>query len=315
MRRLFIGFFVVLSAACAVTQTVPPGPPSVPPLRCRKNISFAIAEGGQPVPAIPKWAGKWIGKAKHVDGYPQLCLSQIPSSSTMNYLVLFSIRESSFDGLKPSAHTYTSTDPSSGDATRVSSYGGTWTYSYSGSPPSAATSSLDLQRVDSSKNVLVIRAYDQEGRQVSHYAVNQDNPREKLLQMAINDIYRQPADMPLQKRVAAPLSVYYVNCDVDSPNPVSPAPRIAVEGPASPKPAPTPPPQSVIELVSNPPGAGVYLDGSYVGSTPFTVTVAPGEHLVIMQKQEYSTWQKKFRASVGTLRLTGYLERRVVVLP
>ena len=116
--------------------------PEPVPVACTKTVTFAIAEGGQPVPAIPKFAAKWIGKAKHVEGFPDMCLAQIPSSKTANYVVIFSTTEASFDGLTPSAHTYTSTGPLSGNFAGVSSYGGTWNYSYTRAclrPPPAAS--------------------------------------------------------------------------------------------------------------------------------------------------------------------------------
>ena len=161
-----------ISAAILLVSTFTMGQSSASaPTPCTKTISFAIAEGGQPVPAIPKFAAKWIGKTKHIAGYPELCLAQIPSTSTANFLVIFATSDSSFDGLTPSAHTYTSTGPMSGDLAS-SSYGGTWNYSYLGTGPSATTSSIDLQRVDSSRKMLEVRAYDQQGRQLSRYSVD-----------------------------------------------------------------------------------------------------------------------------------------------
>ena len=207
---------VLVISTCALGQS-----PVTAPAACTRTISFAIAQGGQPVPAIPKFAAKWIGKKKNIDGYPELCLAQTPSSNTANYVVIFSTSDSSFDGLTPSAHTYTSTGPQSGNVAFTGSYGGTWNYSYLGVLPASTTNTIDLQRVDASKKMLVLRAYDQQGRQVSRYSVDSDHSREKLLQQVVADIHRDAAETPPRKRVAAPLSVYYVNCDVDSPTPAS----------------------------------------------------------------------------------------------
>src|SRR6516165_3113546 len=172
MRMLWVWAVALLGCAMAVAQTPAPAPAT-----CTKTITFAGAENGQPVPAIPKYAAKWIGKSRHVEGYPDMCLSQMPSSKTANYIVIFSSSESSFDGLTPTAHTYSSTSPLSADAAGVSSYGGMWNYSYSGTLPKTATSSLDLAHIDSSKKELVLRAYDQQGNQVSHYNVESDHNR------------------------------------------------------------------------------------------------------------------------------------------
>ena len=283
---------------------------------CAKTISFAIAEGGQPVPAIPKFAGKWIGKKYHFEGHPELCLSQIPSSSTANYVVIFSISESSFDGLTPSAHTYTSTGPLSGNVAGVSSYGGTWNYSYTRALPPGTTSSIDLQKVDASKKVLVVRAYNQQGRVVSHYSVDADHSREKSLEQVITDIHRDIVEAPAHNRVAAPLSVYYVNCDVDSPTQAS---QMASTEPAvtSKEPVPTSkltPPLASLDFWSNPAGADIYLDGSYIGKSPFATIVAPGEHVVQMRKPEFGTWQRKIQVTAGPRRVPAYLERKFLTL-
>src|ERR1017187_10953002 len=108
----------LLAAAALVWGQTPASPPEV----CAKNVSFAVAEGGQPVPAIPKFTSKWFGKKSHQQDYKGLCFSQIPSSSTNNYVVIFSTSEAMFEGLTPSAHTYTSTAPEAGNVTKASSY-------------------------------------------------------------------------------------------------------------------------------------------------------------------------------------------------
>jgi hypothetical protein len=314
MRIVWIVVEVLLASAFAAGQTSPPDPVS-----CAKTISFAVAEGGQPVPAFPRFSAKWIGKKHYFEGRPELCLSQIPSASTANYVVIFSSSESSFDGLTPSAHTYTSTGSLSGNLAGVSSYGGTWNYSYAGTLSRVTTNSVDLQRIDASKKLLVIHAYNQQGRQVSHYSVDSDHSREKLLEQVITDIHRDVVEPPAHKRVAAPLSVYYVNCDVDSPTPGS---RFASTDPAvsptepepTPRPNPIEPPATVL-FSSNPAGADIYVDGSYVGKSPFTVVVARGEHVVMMRKSEFGTWQRTIQVSAAPRRVTAYLERKFLTLP
>src|SRR5208282_798399 len=63
----------------------------VPPSEgCAKNVSFAVAEDGQPVPAIPKFTLKWLGSKSRQEGFASLCFSQVPSLTQTNYLVVFS---------------------------------------------------------------------------------------------------------------------------------------------------------------------------------------------------------------------------------
>ena len=244
-------------------------------------------------------------------------MSQIPSSKTANYVVIFSITEANFDGLTPTAHTYTSSGPVSANLVGASSYGGTWNYSYTGMPPVPTTGTLDLLRLDNSKKVLVVRAYDQHGRQVSHHNVDADHNRENVLQQVMADIHHAPVEKLDLKRMAAPLSVYYVNCDVDSPGPSS---LIAANDPpvatANAKPTPYPPPPlPTLEFWSNPAGADIFLDGGYLGRTPFTTTVLPGEHLVVIRKADFGAWQRKIQLSEGPRRVNAYLERKFLNLP
>ena len=308
------GIFVALLmvSVIAVGQSPAPDPPS-----CIKTISFAAAEGGQPVPAIPKFAAKWIGKTKHIEGYPEMCLSQIPSSRTANYVVIFATSESSFDGLTPTAHTYTSTTPLVSGSPGPVSYGGTWSYSYTGRLPLPTTSSLDLLRIDDSKKTLVLRAYNQQGRLLSHYNVDADHNREKLLETVLGDIHRDVPERVDQKHVAAPLSVYYVNCDVDSPGPSSMvAANASPPSHADPKPAPPPAPPSLpaLQFWSDPAGADIFVDGGYLGRTPFTSNVRPGEHVVMMQKVEYGVWQRKIQVTAGERKVGAILERKFLNL-
>jgi hypothetical protein len=307
----------VITALTAIATAQSPKPSVV---ACSKTISFAMAEGGQPVPAIPKFTAKWIDKKYHVQAHPELCLSQIPSSKSANYLVIFSTSEASFNGLSPSAHTYSNSGPASGLLAGISSYGGTWSYVYTGIAPPPPTSSTDLQHIDASKKELVIRAYDDRGRQVSHYSVDADHNREKLLVQVMDDIHHDEAPTPDPQHVVAPLPVYYVNCDVDSSAPASlmaahaPTAALSEARPATPSPPPTPP-ETTLELWSSPAGAEIYLDGKLIGKTPFTAIVSPGEHAIVMQKQDFSTWQRRIQAAPGPRRVAAYLDRQILTIP
>ena len=78
MKRLLTLVFLIAPATFVWGQAATPAPaastPAAPvtaagaapaPLACSKNVSFAIAEGGQPVPAIPKFTLKWLeGKSR-----------------------------------------------------------------------------------------------------------------------------------------------------------------------------------------------------------------------------------------------------------
>ena len=314
--------FLLATVALAGGQT-----PSSAPTGCSKNVSFAIAEGGQPVPAIPKFAVKWIDKMSHQPDSKVLCFSQIPSSTMSNYLVIFSSSEAMFEGLTPSAHTYTSTKGGPSDTSMVSSYGGTWSYSYVGMPPPSTTTSLDLRRDDKPKS-LFVRAYNQQGRVISKNSLGGFFSKEKVLEYVFASILGDTTSaQKQQKSVAVPLSVYYVNCDVDSPpvetaaesappSAASAAPPASAPPVPAPKDAPMPKaaPKAILEIWSQPAGADIALDGGYVGKTPRSVTVPPGEHTIALHKQDFGTWQRRMQVDAGTHQVGAYLEQKALSL-
>jgi PEGA domain len=52
-------------------------------------------------------------------------------------------------------------------------------------------------------------------------------------------------------------------------------------------------PDSTIEVSSEPPGAEVDLDGKYIGNTPSTLRLKPGEYTLTVRKEGYSPWTRK----------------------
>jgi len=317
MRTLAVSILLMSTALLVQAQTSP----AIPQEACKKNISFAVAEGGQPVPDVPKFASKWINNSQKQHAYPSLCFSQIPSSNLNNYIIVLSSSEQMFEGLSPSAHTYTSATPASGNTAAINSYGGTWSYSYIGVTPPTTTSTLDLGRDDKPKS-LYARAYNQEGHVIARYVPTGGGwfTRDKLLENVVTAINRDtPTPIKLKPNAAA-LSVYYVNCDVDAPTPQSAL--AATSAPVAPDPAPVqakpapppPPPPPTLEVWSNPTGADIYLDGNYVGKTPYSATVPPGEHTVILRKKDFGTYERKVQVQTGKLKVGSYLEQRTLTL-
>jgi hypothetical protein len=66
--------------------------------------------------------------------------------------------------------------------------------------------------------------------------------------------------------------------------------------------------QASLVVESNPPGADIEIDGAFVGSTPSTVTVTPGEHEISVKKKGFSTWTRKMNVSGASAHLNAELE-------
>jgi len=66
---------------------------------------------------------------------------------------------------------------------------------------------------------------------------------------------------------------------------------------------------SQISVSSNPASADIEVDGSFVGSTPSVIEVAPGEHSVVVKKDGYKTWQRTLRVTGGTIAVAAELQK------
>jgi hypothetical protein len=68
-----------------------------------------------------------------------------------------------------------------------------------------------------------------------------------------------------------------------------------------------------LQLESDPPGADIEVDGSFVGNTPSDVQVAEGDHTVTVKKPGFNDWQRKLRITGGSsVHLNAELEKAAV---
>jgi hypothetical protein len=66
---------------------------------------------------------------------------------------------------------------------------------------------------------------------------------------------------------------------------------------------------SQIAVSSTPALADIELDGSFVGNTPSTIEVTPGEHFVVVKKSGYKDWQRKMKVTGGSINIAAQLEK------
>lgn len=66
-----------------------------------------------------------------------------------------------------------------------------------------------------------------------------------------------------------------------------------------PAPPPTPPEPSTVVVKSTPDGADITVDGKYMGSTPSTLQLTPGDHAVVIEKSGYRQWQRSMAVNSG----------------
>ncbi len=83
----------------------------------------------------------------------------------------------------------------------------------------------------------------------------------------------------------------------------SPAPTAKT----SPAPAPTAGKADDLSVSSTPSGADIEVDGKFVGNTPSTITLAPGDHDVAVKKNGFALWTRKITISGGHVTLNAEL--------
>lgn len=56
-------------------------------------------------------------------------------------------------------------------------------------------------------------------------------------------------------------------------------------------------------------GAEIEVDGEFVGTTPSTIDLTPGEHDIKISKAGYKVWQRKMNVSGGSINVSPQLEK------
>ena len=69
------------------------------------------------------------------------------------------------------------------------------------------------------------------------------------------------------------------------------------------------PAQASLTVESTPPGADIEVDGNYVGSTPSTVSLAPGSHDISLKKKGFAIWNRKMNVTGGSVHVNAELEQ------
>ena len=70
------------------------------------------------------------------------------------------------------------------------------------------------------------------------------------------------------------------------------------------------PAMASLSVESNVTGADIEVDGAFVGNTPSTVSLAPGQHTVVVKKKGYADWSRTMNVSGSGVRLSAELEAK-----
>lgn len=67
-------------------------------------------------------------------------------------------------------------------------------------------------------------------------------------------------------------------------------------------------PGASFEVSSNPSGADIEVDGGFMGNTPSTIHLKPGDYTVVVSKKGYQPWQRKLHVTGGDVHINADLE-------
>jgi hypothetical protein len=84
---------------------------------------------------------------------------------------------------------------------------------------------------------------------------------------------------------------------------------VAESAPAQTTPAAAPEMMAKVTIASTPAGADIEIDGNFVGNTPSSIDLAPGEHVIAVKKAGYKDWERKIKTTAGAINLTPELEK------
>lgn len=73
--------------------------------------------------------------------------------------------------------------------------------------------------------------------------------------------------------------------------------------------APAANPAARLNIKSNPDAADIEIDGNFVGNTPSSLELLPGDHNVVIKKSGYKTWERKLKVVGGEVNLRAELEK------
>jgi hypothetical protein len=63
-----------------------------------------------------------------------------------------------------------------------------------------------------------------------------------------------------------------------------------------------------VSVTSNPVGADIEVDGSFVGTTPSIIELPPGDHIIAVVKKAFQRWERKIKVTGGTVNVSAELE-------
>lgn len=65
-----------------------------------------------------------------------------------------------------------------------------------------------------------------------------------------------------------------------------------------------------VQVASTPVGADIEVNGKFMGSTPSSIHLEPGEYLIAVKKNGYTSWERNVKVGGGNISLTAELQKQ-----
>jgi hypothetical protein len=292
---------LVCSLPAAQDERVSPAP-AAPGI---KSVAFAWADSEGVHLASPQFADDWV--RKKAKNFPTIRFSQTPVSGADNYLIVFSSSTSVLSGFQPAVrvNTATTTSDFTGHGTASDNSGSMWSYTFSGTatsttmtmtqedvPYTIESSTLYASVYGGPGHLLIYRHSETIGWQrggdsqsALFYNLGQTARRIRLKTRLLNSVARDVARFPSAVADVERESEHSTQkTEVAVPIQASNHPETSGPGASD--------ALSAVSVTSDPVGAEIYVDDSFVGKAPVTLDVKPGKHSIRAFAKDYKNWSQ-----------------------
>jgi len=250
---------------------------------------------------LPPDDQKWF-REKVEKKNPSVCYVDPAPSVSLVFVII--VTPDTYHGTRVVTNTSTNSNPTNGTITDQDGN----TATYSGTQETTSTSStavpysfeygiytLSVERQQRDGSYVVLHRFQQRGIYHTLYGIplggKGHHPAHAVLEEAAEWI--NSGGLSQAERLAAESKTPATSLATPLPTPATiPADSNA---PA----AATPGSEAVLDISSNPTAAEIEIDGAFVGNTPSSVEVSPGEHALKITKKGFVPWERRLKAMHG----------------
>lgn len=266
-----------------------------------KNLKQGLSPDDQ------KWFREKVEKKN-----PSVCYVDPAPSVSLVFVII--VTPDTYHGTRVVTNTSTNSNPTSGTITDQDGN----TATYSGTQETTSTTStavpysfeygiytLSVERQQRDGSYVVLHRFQQRGIYHTLYGIplggKGHHPARAVIEEAAEWVnsggLAQAEKFVAQSAVPATSqtipSQTPVNIPAASNAPTTATPRSAV---------------SVLDISSSPTAAEIEIDGAFVGNTPASVEVSPGDHILTITKGGFVSWERKLKAMPGHVTVSPELQ-------